>query len=377
MNRFLISKGRTAAVAAAGALGGSATPNKLPSPSSLRGSASTVSVRTIRHFVSVSVLDNDSVVLGSKPVTRSFLLPNMMLQPITTGTVRRGLAKHSASGNRYAPDQNRNHTKSGGVPPPKQQQAVAKKNDGMLRLQMCWTPYDLEAMEPDGDDGDLDEDGDEYMFVKAKFDLKDIKQKTKEMFESSKDLEYHDGEEWKPLTNIQDLSKYKGSTEPVPIRVPEVYDEDGYNYEDDEDEDDNESYNYKDDDDDNDDYRYAPKSHEARQMKSAIFALVARLQAQGYTRCPDQTPLTLFHAATNTKLSTVTWILSQAIENSANSVATIEEDDGTLDPETLEDLILGHVGALQHMAQCLDYDLVWQPRTVDKDDPDTIDATTV
>jgi hypothetical protein len=376
MNRFLIAKGRTAATAAAAALGGGATPKQLPSL--LRGSASTISFRTMRPLsVSVPPLHNDSVLMskvGSTTTTGSFVqLPNkMLMQP--TAVHKRGLAKQA--GNRYSPDQNRNHTKSGGVPAPKQQQAV-KKNDGMLRLQMCWTPYDLEAMEPDGDQ-DVD-DEDEYMFVKAKFDLKDIKAKAKEMFESSKDLEYHDGEDWQPLTNVQDLAKYRGSTEPVPIRVPEVYDEDGYNYEDDEDED-NEAYNDQDDDDN--DYRYAPAiSNAASTMKSTIFALVARLQAQGYTRCPDGTPLTLFHAATGKKISTATWILSQAMENS-DSVATVEEEvDGTLDPEALETLLLGHVGALQHMAQCLDYDLVWQPRrpVVDHDDdPDgTVQATTV
>jgi hypothetical protein len=367
MNRFLISKGRTAAGAAA-ALGGGATPKLLPPP--LRNSASTVSFRTIRHLVSVSasapLLDNDSVSLDRK-----------LGLTLTTSTLTSSSFKQA--GNRYSPDQNRNHTKSGGVPLPKQQQQAVKKNDGMLRLQMCWTPYDLEAMEQDDDNDGIDEE-DEYMFVKAKFDLKDIKQKAKEMFESSKDLEYHDGEEWKPLNNIQDLSKYRSSSEPVPIRVPDVYDEDGYNYADDEDEDD-ESYKYKgdedDDDDDDDEYRYGePKSYNAaaNQMKRTIYALVQRLQAQGYTRCPDGTPLTLFHTATGKKVSTATWILSQAMENSTNDIATIEDDDDTLDPETLETLLLGHVGALQHMAQCLDYDKVWQPRN---DDSATIDAQTV
>ena len=256
----------------------------------------------------------------------------------------------------------------------------------MVKLQICHSNYDLEPMDPDMYDEE-DED-DEMMFSKAKFDMNDIKKKVEEMFDTSKDLEYYDGAKWKPLRGVQDIAKYKGGKEPLKVRIPEHYDDEEVNMDEDEDDysggggggrggggkrgygdDDDDDYmpGGGDDDDDgmgDDDDMYNRMNAGGRMsiMEDTINELVELLKENGYVRS-DIKALTMKETSTNKEIPTKDWVLQAADK----------------DP-TVESVLLGHVGALDHIVQCLHYDMVWKAKAttvdddlMDKDDDDDDD----
>ena len=221
-----------------------------------------------------------------------------------------------------------------------------------VKLQICHSDYDLD---PDPEDYD---DDDEMLYTKARFDMKDIKQKVEEVFDSSKDLQFYDGATWKPLRDLGNLSKYKGGREPLKVRVPEHYDDTKM---DDEDEDYGGGGKYDDDDedygnmgpygrqgmpDDDDDYNLG--TSKVTIMEDTVNDLITTLKASGYERS-DVKPLTMRSAEAG-EISTKEWVLKQA-----------DEDPG------IESVLLGHVGALDHIVQCLHYDMVWKRRDMNTD----------
>ena len=180
------------------------------------------------------------------------------------------------------------------------------------------------------------------MHAKAKFDLKDIREKVEEAFGSSKELEYYDDgvEEWKPLKDLNALQKFKGMKQALPVRVPSMYDEGANEEEYDPDE---EEYG----NDDEEDLYGGGEGTRKNKMESNIRELVVILKDTGYVRS-DGKQFTLKSTADNSEISTKEWVLSQ-----------VQDDD------SLESLLLGNVGALDHIVQCLHYDMVWKNEDAD------------
>ena len=77
-------------------------------------------------------------------------------------------------------------------------------------------------------------------------------------------------------------------------------------------------------------------------LADTIRGLVKELKAQGYERSSD-TPMTMLN--TQGPIATKDWILQQGEANP--HVATV---------------LLGHIGALDHMVECLHYNCVWIDR---------------
>jgi hypothetical protein len=169
------------------------------------------------------------------------------------------------------------------------------------------------------------------------------------------------------------ISKYKGGKEPLKVRVPEHYDdtevgadEDEDDYRgggkgggkgsgryDDDDDDDYGGYNPEDDDDMDDDmYNQMGPGSKMSVMEDTINELVDTLKTSGYERS-DIKALTMKETSTNKEISTKDWVLQQADK----------------DP-SVESVLLGHVGALDHIVQCLHYDMVWKPKVESKVDVD-------
>jgi hypothetical protein len=221
------------------------------------------------------------------------------------------------------------------------------------------------------DDYADDDDDDDMMFTKAKYDMKDIKTKVEEMFDTSKDLEFYDGKNWKPLKDLNAISKYKGGKEPLKVRVPEHYDEETLDEEEDYDnddrygrggnkkknqfDDDDDDYNPDEDDDvlDDEDMYGQMRNTKASVMEDTINELVSDLKEEGYERS-DIKPYTMKLLSNGHEVSTKDWVLKQADKN-----------------PTYESVLLGHVGALEHIVQCLHYDMVW--KTTDETNIDNID----
>ena len=251
----------------------------------------------------------------------------------------------------------------------------------IVKLQICHSNYDLEPMDPDMYDDEDDED-DEFMFSKAKFDMNDIKSKVEEMFDTSKNLEYYDGKNWKALRGLDAISKYKGGKEPLKVRIPEHYDDTDVNteeddeqedygrgggggggkkkkggaYDDDDDDDDMDygDYNAEDDDladEDDDMYNQLNAKGKISVMEDTIHELIDILKENGYERS-DIKAMTMKETKTNKEIATKDWVLQQADK----------------DP-VVESVLLGYVGALEHIVQCLHYDMVWNARKPDVEDP--------
>jgi hypothetical protein len=180
------------------------------------------------------------------------------------------------------------------------------------------------------------------------------------------------------------ISKYKGGREPLRVRIPEHYDDDNaMNNDDDDDEDYRRNSGggggggskskgggrYNDDDDDDDDYNpddvlddededmYNRFNSGAKLsvMEDTITDLVDALKEAGYERS-DIKPLTMKLTTSGKEISTKDWVLQQADKDAA-----------------VESVLLGHVGSLDHIVQCLHYDMVWKPKidlSAEQDDDD-------
>jgi hypothetical protein len=272
---------------------------------------------------------------------------------LSSGALRAASGKKKGGGGgspyRVSPDQRPGNTFSGGG---------RGGNDGggrgggggnsggnQVKLQICHSDYDIDPEPEDYDDEDED-----MLFTKARFDMKDIQKKVEEVFDSSKNLEYYENNAWKPLRDLGNLQKYKGGKVPLKVRVPELYDDQKM---DGDDEDDDEGYKYNEGDDDEDDYSYDRDAEDdfgggsrTSVMEDTIVDLVSTLKALGFERS-DVKPLTLRQGGK--EVATKEWVLQQAEKN-----------------PSLETVLLGHVGALDHVVQCLHYDMVWK---VPQEDP--------
>jgi hypothetical protein len=160
----------------------------------------------------------------------------------------------------------------------------------------------------------------------VKFDRQAILEQAIDVFGGDDlDLEYYKDLQWKPLTtDMEDLESFKASNTPIPIRVPFLYDESDYN----EDKKDG----------------IGDVSHPKDEMQETVERLVGELKEAGYARVSNDA---LNDPDTNATVSTRDWVLKQAASDTA-----------------LRNLLLTHVFALEHIVECLHFDLLW----VDNDD---------
>jgi hypothetical protein len=190
-----------------------------------------------------------------------------------------------------------------GLPP------LEKTVDNVVTLQMCHCENDL-VIEPD-----------DLFFTKAKFALGDIKDKCEEIFETSDTMEYFEEATWKPLRTLKDIEKYKGGKIPLKIRIPDCYDDTplppGYLNDIVSDEEEDNGY-----------------------IGDTIKGLVAALKVSGYTRSNIK-QFTVENA--HHDILTRDWLLERA-----------EHD------QKLKSILLGYVGALDHIVEFLHVDFVWK-----------------
>jgi hypothetical protein len=188
--------------------------------------------------------------------------------------------------------------------------------DGVaLKINFCRNDYDLYS-------APRSIRQEQYQYVKSVFNLRQIKEKTREEFETDKDLEYYNGEEWLPLTNMDDIKPWKGGAYALDIRVPSQYD---------------------------DVYEYTIQSKdkmgsiiEGRSMMKIIRSLVLECQRTGVER----SKVKRFHLSRGTTtVPTRQWVMTAA------------ESDALL-----RSVLLRRPGALDHIVKCLHLDFLWHKR---------------
>jgi hypothetical protein len=189
-----------------------------------------------------------------------------------------------------------------------------KKEEGdgteTIHIKFCYSKYDVEevtSFDPDMPD-----------IVTAKCNLQDIRKEAAEWFDGSTNLEYYVGSEWKPLDNLQDLESFKRSNMPIHIRDPTTFHDEDY------------------DGDGNDN-----NADENDEMQETIERLVGTLKGSGHVRVSNDT-LKVGNSSHET-VPTREWVLAQAASDTA-----------------LRDLLLSHVCGLDHIVQCLHFDILWE-----------------
>jgi hypothetical protein len=234
-------------------------------------------------------------------------------------------------------------------------------NGNMLKICFCYSDHDLFAKPKTTNH-------EKYQYFKSKPILSEIKERTREEFETSEDLEYFNGIEWLPLTNVKDIASWKGGEKVLNIRVPSRWDE---------------FIHYNDIKSPSEDDVVDPnKLRGYYEMEAVIEALVLLCKSTDMTRSkikpyhlqnvpkkPEikitdvtrskirntdmmQSKMKPYHLQNvpKTEISTKQWILNEA-----------ESDP------LLQSVILRQPGTLDHIVQCLHYDVTW--RKVLNDDP--------
>jgi hypothetical protein len=180
-----------------------------------------------------------------------------------------------------------------------------------VKLQICHNETDL-ILDPD-----------DLFFTNSKFDVEHIKRAVEEVFDTSKEIEYFEDQTWKPLRDLTDILEYRGGRIPLKIRVPECYDEtplpEGYM---------------------DDPVNLDETDEEEGYWGDMIQALIKDLKASGYYRS-DVKRDSMENA--EHEIRTVDWVLQRAAEN-----------------PKLQSMLLGNVGALDHLVEYLNYDFVWK-----------------
>jgi hypothetical protein len=233
--------------------------------------------------------------------------------------------------------------KSGGQKQQKQQQQQQQqqqhnKNQNQpkqldFNVQLISHPSEL--------DDDMYDDGDDDEFGPFKFKASSLEQFEKKVLynagyededvaDEHLSIEYYHEEEWKPLTDLQQIA---GRKKAVPIRFPAFYDED-----DDDDFDDNPHFNDDDDDDET-------------SIKGQIEKIVMDLKAQGYTLQQDKI------IKGGEVLLAKEYILNLASNDQD------KDDDDDDDNSALQNLLLNRIGALDHLQQAIHYPFLWKEPT--------------
>jgi hypothetical protein len=196
-------------------------------------------------------------------------------------------------------------------------------NGNALKICFCYNDHDLYAKPKTPNH-------EKYQYFKSQYKLSEIKEKTKEEFDTCENLEYFNGTEWTPLVNIKDLAPWKGGVKVLNIRVPSRWDD--YIHERD--------IEGLDGNGDDDDAINDGEFNGSRDMKEVIEALVLTCKLTDTTRSKVKP----YHLQCGkTEISTKQWILNEA------------END-----KLLRTIILHRPGTLDHMVQCLHFDMTWR-----------------
>jgi hypothetical protein len=192
-------------------------------------------------------------------------------------------------------------------------------NGKMLKICFCYSEHDLYAIPKTRSQ-------EQYLYTKSRCLLREIKEKTKEEFETCDDLEFFNGTEWLPLTNEKDVASWKGGEKVLNIRVPSRWDE--FIHEDD----------MKNSDYDDYDPRIIDGSYN---MKDVIDTLILTCKLTDMTRSRVKP----YHLQKSDKkeISTKQWIINEA-----------EKD------KLLRSILLREPGTLDHIVQCLHFDFRWK-----------------
>ena len=208
-------------------------------------------------------------------------------------------------------------------------QNVKGGGGNFVKLQICHTDYDLGPIDEDLYDDDDGEDED-FFYSKVNFDINAIKAKVEESLNTSKQLEYHNGKNWRPLERLGDITKYKGGKEPLRVRVRSLYDE-----------------TFMNDKGKPHDDEYLDNDISSSIIIDTIDRLVLALKKSGYERS-DSKVLAMTQKSTKTEILTKDWVLRQA-----------EKD------LILESVLLNLTASLDHIVHCLHYDMVWKRSELD------------
>lgn len=202
----------------------------------------------------------------------------------------------------------------------------------IIYLKACWSEDDLE-------EGDI---------VKAQLNWADIIAQADDLFGSHQNLEYYDGDDWKALVSLDDLKPLPFTKRPIPIRIPDLFQQD----------DDLLRGGDKDDDgpfqirkvNAHDEMARMRKRAERdaslmlqKQTRVAIENLAQRLHESGHVRVSNDT---LNDPQQNRTITTRDWVLAQVARD-----------------QRLRSLILSQPRCLQHIVQCLHWEMLWkEPR---------------
>jgi hypothetical protein len=196
-------------------------------------------------------------------------------------------------------------------------------NGYALKICFCYSEYDLYAKPKSRSQ-------EQYLYTKSRCTLKEIKEHTKNEFETCDDLEYFTGTEWLPLTNVKDIESFKGGEKVLNIRVPSRWDEfiqvDGMN---------NERGV------DLDEPSNVPMHRSDCSMKLVVETLIMACKFTDMTRSRVR-PYYL-QQCDQKEISTKQWVLNVAAED-----------------QFLRSILLQQPGTLDHLVQCLHFDFAWK-----------------
>jgi hypothetical protein len=214
-----------------------------------------------------------------------------------------------------------------------------------VKLQICYSDYDLDIDE----DEVADEELEDMTFLKVRFDLNYIKETVEEIFDDSRNLQYYEQKQWRPLTDLSTIAmqKYRAGKTILKVRVPEHYDDTPIG-----EEPDDEHYDI----DGNNTNKYGDIPDDELDLSSIILRgtiqkLVSKLKETNYIRSDGviygEKDTTVVYTITNTKtqekIMTKDWVMQQADKD--NELAR---------------LLIAIVGSLDHIVKCIHYDILWE-----------------
>jgi hypothetical protein len=239
-------------------------------------------------------------------------------------------------------------------------QNIKTGQEKRVRLKMCHSEEDLYRdfpMFPDYTEEDIESlagsDDEQAMYVRCNFKMKAIHKEVIEVYGTAKNLEIYDftRSKWLPFVSLTEWSEYSGSAEPMYLRIPKLYDDTPVD----------EKYSSpsrsidprsikpssnampgQTDEEEKDIYDIL-KSTRPLILADTIRGLVRKLKMAGYKRSSTVTAQTMRNA--RGEVVTREWILQQGERN--RHVAAV---------------LLGHIGALDHIVECLHYNCVWIDR---------------
>jgi hypothetical protein len=235
------------------------------------------------------------------------------------------------------------------------------KNDGYTdnecRLQICYSPYDLDVTEDEVFDARQD-----MTFVRVYYKIESIKDTFREIFPDFKGkLEYYnENRVWLELTDCTlyeaSMQKHRGGKKTLQVRSPQHYDDGIWSDTDTAVDDAGVDLNVPMDDDDDAAPVTTPEGLDLSSVfiERCIRQLVAQLKREQYVRQEGvvhgenneiKVIYSILQQGTNQKILTRDWLLQQADRDPSGALGR---------------LFLAVPHALPHIQQCLHYDCLWK-----------------